>query len=287
MGAGMPGKYYLVAGLERRGPYTREELEAQILRRSARVWFKGLPDWVAAGQVSELLGIFEEPPPVPGSERAAAPREERPPIPERAAEPPEERPPTLDRDVSLSSEQFKDPDVTLPRAEIPSPTYRDEADDLPRPIALARVPYDVVGMRRLFLGGILTYLPGLVLILMVGVSIALLGLYGFDSQVPRFDPQRTEIVHVFDPGARSAGTLASIISVAAAVLGVIGLASGAACFFVLMYRAWRITEDGRTRPTPGRAVGLLFVPFFNVYWVWVGIWGLARNLNRFVRRYDL
>ena len=39
--------------------------------------------------------------------------------------------------------------------------------------------------------------------------------------------------------------------------------------------------------TPGRAVGLLFVPFFNTYWVFRAVWGLALNLNRFARRYEL
>jgi hypothetical protein len=34
-------------------------------------------------------------------------------------------------------------------------------------------------------------------------------------------------------------------------------------------------------PTPGKAVGLLFVPFWNLYWIFVAIRGLAVKANRY------
>src|SRR5689334_11362710 len=92
-GEHMPGKYYIVADGAKRGPYGKHELESLGLRRETLVWRKGLPDWVAAGRVPELLDVFDEPPPLPG----AAP----PPAP--APEPGAPPPPTG------ASEQFKDP----------------------------------------------------------------------------------------------------------------------------------------------------------------------------------
>jgi hypothetical protein len=276
----MAGKYYVIVEGGRRGPFGKEELEGQGLRRDSLVWFKGLPDWVAAGRVPELLDVFDEPPPVPGE---AAPGEAPPlaalpsdlTIPERAA---------------LPSEQIKDPAVNVPRNEAAPPTYADERDSL-APIAPRigpwRIPYDAIGMRRLYVGGMATYVPGLILVLVVAVVIAWLSMGGIQTSTPRFDPQRRDVVNEFDPAARTMETLTAVASVAGAVLGVTGLVIGAACFFVLLYRAWRVIDDGRSSPTPAKAVGFLFIPFFNVYWVYVALWGLARRLNRFGRRHEL
>jgi hypothetical protein len=70
-------------------------------------------------------------------------------------------------------------------------------------------------------------------------------------------------------------------------LGAIAVIVGVACYCVLLYRAWVVIQDGRTFPSPGRAVGFLFIPFFNTYWFFIAVYGLARKLNRFVERYDL
>jgi hypothetical protein len=274
----MSVKYYLAVGHTKLGPFTRAELDQQGVGRETLIWFKGLPDWVAAGQVPELTGIFEEPPPIPGTRAAAAPPVERPPLPER--------------DLDPGSEQFKDPAVNLPRMELPPPRpeypeERDDRDEPPPRIAALRIPYDRVGLHRLYLGGMIVYVPGVLLLLMFAIGLGLAGLYGFEMDTPRFDPQRRDIVHDFNPAARGDQTLAAICLMTAAVVGFLCTASGMACFAVMLYRAWVVVQDGRARTSPGRAVGFLFIPFFHLFWVWVGIWGLSRALNRFVRRYDL
>jgi hypothetical protein len=277
----MPGTYYLVVDRQQKGPFTRDELGAQGLRRETLVWHKGLPDWVPAGQVRDLIDVFDEPPPVP-SEQQPAPATAGPPgVPEAMLLPP------MERNHASASDHIRDLAVNVPRSEAPHPSYPDDADELPPPIGRLRIPYDAVGIHRLYLGGTLVFVPGLVLLLCAGVAIAVLGIYGVQHQSPRFDPQRKDVVFDFDPDARSLETLWSIAAVTAVALGLIGLAIGASCYFVLLYRAWAVIQDGRTYPTPGRAVGFLFIPFFNVYWAFVAIWGLSRALNRFVRRYDL
>src|SRR6266852_5492001 len=40
----------------------------------------------------------------------------------------------------------------------------------------------------------------------------------------------------------------------------------------LWYRMWSAIQDGHARTTPGKAVGLMFVPLFNVYWMFVAFW---------------
>ncbi len=70
----MAGKYHIVIDGQKRGPFSKEELEAQGLQRATLVWRKGLPDWITAGRVQELVDVFDEPPPLPGeSQPPAAP----------------------------------------------------------------------------------------------------------------------------------------------------------------------------------------------------------------------
>jgi len=49
---------------------------------------------------------------------------------------------------------------------------------------------------------------------------------------------------------------------------------------VLLYRLWEAIQDGRAQTTPGAAVGLLFVPFFNLYWIFQAYWGWTQDYNR-------
>lgn len=55
--------------------------------------------------------------------------------------------------------------------------------------------------------------------------------------------------------------------------------------FVLLYKCWKSIQDGNARTTPGKAVGLLFVPLFNLYWVFNVIPGFATDYNRYIQRH--
>jgi hypothetical protein len=46
---------------------------------------------------------------------------------------------------------------------------------------------------------------------------------------------------------------------------------------MLHYRCWKAIPADIARTSPGAAVGLLFVPFFNFYWVFVSYAGLAED----------
>jgi hypothetical protein len=54
-----------------------------------------------------------------------------------------------------------------------------------------------------------------------------------------------------------------------------------------VHRAWRLVQPLRQAdpteadmPTPGTAIGLLFVPLFNFYWVFVCYYGLMNRVNK-------
>ena len=54
-----------------------------------------------------------------------------------------------------------------------------------------------------------------------------------------------------------------------------------------LHRAWScIQPGGLARSTPGKAVGFLFIPFFNLYWMFMAWKGLAEDWNRTVSSYE-
>jgi len=51
---------------------------------------------------------------------------------------------------------------------------------------------------------------------------------------------------------------------------------------VYLHRAWdHIQELGMARTTPGKAVGYLFIPFYNLYWFFVAYHGWTEDFNRY------
>lgn len=52
--------------------------------------------------------------------------------------------------------------------------------------------------------------------------------------------------------------------------------------FILLYKMWSALQAGPVRTTPGKAVGLLFVPFYNLYWIFQAILGWAQDYNAFI-----
>lgn len=68
-------------------------------------------------------------------------------------------------------------------------------------------------------------------------------------------------------------------------LTVVPIGAAVTLFAMLLYRMWAVLQDGHARTTPDKAVGFLFIPFFNLYWVFVAVYGLAVDLNAYVRRH--
>jgi hypothetical protein len=54
---------------------------------------------------------------------------------------------------------------------------------------------------------------------------------------------------------------------------------------VLLYKAWKVIQDGSARTSPGKAIGFLFIPFFNFYWIFQAFWGFAKDYNAYVQRH--
>ena len=50
--------------------------------------------------------------------------------------------------------------------------------------------------------------------------------------------------------------------------------------YIILYRAWHILQPGGARTTPGAAVGFMFIPLFNLYWVFNVYVGWSTDWNR-------
>jgi hypothetical protein len=60
-----------------------------------------------------------------------------------------------------------------------------------------------------------------------------------------------------------------------------GLLTASVVFqLMLLHGLWRVVQDGAARTTPDKAIWLSLVPFFNVYWMFVAIGGLPKEMNR-------
>lgn len=62
---------------------------------------------------------------------------------------------------------------------------------------------------------------------------------------------------------------------------------GLVFYYILMYKAWAAIHDEQSKVSPGGAVGLMFVPFFNIYWLFVAIGGYGKHYNEYAQRHGL
>jgi hypothetical protein len=58
-------------------------------------------------------------------------------------------------------------------------------------------------------------------------------------------------------------------------------------YMMFLYRMWSAIQDGFARTTPGKAVGFMFIPIFNFYWIFQVILGFAEDYNRYIARHQI
>jgi hypothetical protein len=58
-------------------------------------------------------------------------------------------------------------------------------------------------------------------------------------------------------------------------------------FAILVYRIWQFLPPSYARTTPGKAVGFLFIPLFNLYWYFEAVYGWAKDFNAYVQRENI
>jgi hypothetical protein len=70
-------------------------------------------------------------------------------------------------------------------------------------------------------------------------------------------------------------------------IGLISIIAGAVSGYILLYQLWKLIPADISRTTPGKAVGFVFIPFFNFYWVFIAYYGLGEDMNTTLQRYGI
>jgi hypothetical protein len=147
--------------------------------------------------------------------------------------------------------------------------------EMPPPVP-ARAPRDPAeGFRTLHVWWLILLGGTVGLPLMGGLAVAW-------AQV-EYRPQQQGlwVVYEYTSLGRALLGLGVVLMVAASV----SLVAAVVVFCVLLYKTWSLIQDGHARTTPDRAVGFLFIPFFNLYWIFVAVRGLAIDLGAYLRRH--
>lgn len=71
-------------------------------------------------------------------------------------------------------------------------------------------------------------------------------------------------------------------SIALIYIGCVPLLYSSVVNLIFMYKIWSIFPAGTARTTPGKAIGYLFIPFYNFYWVIVAYKGWAQDYNKLI-----
>jgi hypothetical protein len=56
---------------------------------------------------------------------------------------------------------------------------------------------------------------------------------------------------------------------------------------ILWWKAWKSVQEYGARTTPGQAIGFLFLPVVNLYWVFQAFWGYSKDFNSNIDEYGL
>lgn len=67
----------------------------------------------------------------------------------------------------------------------------------------------------------------------------------------------------------------SLLVLGLTIFGIVMLA-------ILVYKFWESLQGKGARTTSGKAVGFLFIPFFNFYWIFQAYWGWTKDFNQYI-----
>jgi hypothetical protein len=71
------------------------------------------------------------------------------------------------------------------------------------------------------------------------------------------------------------------------LLGFLAVIYSSVIMAIMVYKMWKAIQDGHARTTPGKAVGFLFIPFFNLYWIFQAFWGFSVDYNAYIERHSI
>ncbi len=237
--------FYADAQQQQQGPVSFQQIQMLAaggqIQSSTLIWHDGMANWTAAGQVD---GVFN--------------------APAQAVVPPAS---------GGGANPYAPPAVGMPGGGM----------------ATAGGSYPIPVLKRCSFGKFLAFF--LIGIVIFGVAIAIItsststrvssyqrldrnwetaeDLEQFNREVERINSQA-----VSGPSGSEIGALLAMGA------GVIFLMVAYIMALIVLHRAWALLQPGGARTTPGKAVGFLFIPLFNIYWMFVAYYGWSQDWNR-------
>lgn len=134
-------------------------------------------------------------------------------------------------------------------------------------------------------------------LLAVGLLIILSASANNTRDEPRGGPDFSQLEEVGNPTDKSAPQkedsrrLSELKSQTMVGIGVLiasgfGFIFGGIYSYIILFRAWKVIQAGGARTTPGKAVGLILIPIFNFYWIFVAYYGWAIDWTRIRSSYS-
>jgi len=74
-------KFFLLKNGQQVGPFSVDDLKIKKIKKTNLVWAEGMADWLKAGEIAELKGLFAATPPPP-PQQPQAPQYQAPPPPQ-------------------------------------------------------------------------------------------------------------------------------------------------------------------------------------------------------------
>ena len=261
--AAMSDAWYVASEGKQMGPYTGAQLmqfakDGRIVAGTL-LWADGMAEWVKASQVEGLLPVASSGPARAGGIRPAGNPSARAVTPTKSAMPQAAVVPTK------STIPYATPAVvpTTKGGAAYAASAASTQIQSPRGSGGGNYPYFPVSpvsygvWLGLFCSGLLSF-----------VATSLMAVSMYNQHVAGVEP-----------------TLAMKIVLFCVVgVGMLFILSAFIYQLVILARVWYCLRAARPRTTPGMAVGMLFIPFYNLYWIFIALNGLAEDWNHLVSR---
>lgn len=167
--------------------------------------------------------------------------------------------------------------------EILDENLREGQLRLPYKLNFVKSPFKVWKI-TFFLSLALGVLGSLVLLYMEFVYYPNNNPYDYSSGIDYWDFRETAEYQSF----WATYSMFQYIAVGMYVIGGLAMIVNFIMHLVVLYRHWAVIQKiDSPSATPGSAVGFLFIPAFNLYWIFIAFYKLSVDQQRFVKRYGI
>ena len=88
-------------------------------------------------------------------------------------------------------------------------------------------------------------------------------------------------------GSQTGANAAAAGGMGLAMLGFLCMLVALVMYVVLVFKAWSAIQDGQASWSPAAAAIPLVIPILNLVWGFIGVWGWAKDYNKYVTRHNL